>query len=78
MIARLAQGLTVHGSERKRKCQVSPEIQRLVEQYKRRVARANNEIVQLSPLEQAWRTERASMGHIEIPDVKIALRESSN
>lgn len=67
----LAQGLRSDGQPRRYKSRhLSPRMQKLLAAYLRRKARAARP-VPLSPLEAAWRSERAAMGPIEIPEIKL-------
>ncbi len=66
----LAQGLTTTGQPRRYNKPLSPRMQKLLAQYLRR-QKCLSRPAKVSPLEAAWRSERASMGLIEIPDIKL-------
>ena len=72
-LPRLARGLTYKGLPQKRRVTLTPHFQKLVDDYKRRMARDSKPAI-LSAIEHAWRTERASMGEIKIPDFGIRFR----
>ena len=63
----LAQGLTAAGKTPKRFNLRSARIQRLVAEYRRRLA-AQKSPPRLSSFESAWHAERATMGDLTIPD----------
>lgn len=66
----LAQGLRTDGQPRKYQKPLSPRMQKLLAKYQRKLKR-NQRPVQLTPLEAAWRSERAAMGEIIVPEIKL-------
>jgi hypothetical protein len=66
----LAQGLTTTGQPRKQNQPLSPRMRTLLAAYLRKLKRAARP-VKLSPQEAAWRAERAAMGNIEVPEIKL-------
>lgn len=67
-IPNLARGLTSTGKIPKSHRPIrSPEVARLVAEYRARQAASAEQPVELSPLEQAWRNFRAQMGNVSEP-----------